>query len=163
MKRYIKFTSSIETIWYRAVPEGENPLEFNYYNLGIHCGSLDQAKYITSLHKAKYDIYKIILKPEVIYSKNIKDDFEDWSSAESIACILTDGFNIFITRSEVSDDRKAGLWSKDINSDNFAAKYIINKVGISNIVVKYPNKIELPEEDIIILDSLSIEQYIKIS
>ena len=148
MKIYVKASQYANNIYYRAVPTGSDPLKFQWCELGIHCGSLEQAKYFAENRKC--DIYKITLDSGVTFSNPISD-FEEWSSAECLDEILNVGFNFDISRSQIIQDLRNGIWTKQT-----AAQYIIDKVG-KNAVVKYNNEIELDEEDIIILDTSVIK------
>jgi hypothetical protein len=154
MKIYIKASKFSDNIYYRAVPAGSDPLKFQWYQLGIHCGSLEQAQYLAE--NSNCDIYEVILKPSVIFSNPVSD-FEEWSSAECLDEILNVGFNVDISRSHIIQDLRNGIWTKQT-----AAQYIIDNVG-KNAVVKYDNHVELDEEDIIILDTSVIKSIEKIN
>lgn len=153
MKIYVKAAETPSITYYRAVPKGKNPLTFQWYELGIHCGSLEQAQYFAE--NKECDIYKIELNSGVNFSNPISD-FEEWTSAECLDEILNIGFNIDISRAQIIQDLRNKVWTKET-----AAEYIIDKVG-SPAVVKYNNEIELNEEDIIILDESVIKSVIKI-
>ena len=154
MKIYVKASQSASNTYYRAVPAGSDPLKFHWYELGLHCGSLAQAQYLSE--NKECDIYKVTLESEVVFSNPVSD-FEEWSSAECLDAILNVGFNVDISRSQIIQDLRNGIWTKQT-----AAQYVIDKVG-KNAIVKYNNEIELHEEDIIILDTSVIRSIEKIN
>lgn len=150
-----KYDTNVST-WYRVVRSDVDPLDFRDFELGIHCGSLEQAKEIASYYpKIPYSIYEIILAPSCVYSNPVTD-FEKWSGSDAITDILN-AFGISISQSEVIADRRDGVWDQDN-----AAQYIINKVHSRNAIVIYDNAIELPEQDIIILNPSSITSCTKL-
>lgn len=156
MKRYIRSATILESSYFRAVPKGTDPLEFKPYELGIHCGSLEQAEYFRDTkYNGSCDIYEIFIHPSVTAS-NAVDDFEAWNSVQAVESILVDGFNISISRAEITADLRSGDWSRDN-----ASEYIKTVVGKRNLIVVYNNAIELNEEDIIILDDSCIQNIIK--
>lgn len=155
MKIYCHKTSKYNT-WYRAVRSDVNPLDFRDFELGIHCGSLEQAKEIASYYpKIPYSIYEIILAPSCVYSNPVAD-FEKWSGSDAITDILN-AFGVSISQSEVVADRRDGVWDQDN-----AAQYILNKVQSQNAIVVYDNAVELPEQDIIILNPSCITSCTKL-
>ena len=156
MKRYIRSAATIESSYFRAVPKGADPLKFKPYELGIHCGSLEQAEYFRDTkYNGSCDIYEIFIHPSVTIS-NAVDDFEAWNSVEAVESILVDGFNINISRAEIVADLRSSTWSRDN-----ASQYIKTLVNKQNLIVVYNNAIELNEEDIIILDDSCIQNIVK--
>ena len=157
MKRYIKSsTATLESNYFRVVPKGADPLEFRPYELGIHCGSLEQAEYFKdNKYNGSCDIYEIFIHHGVTIS-NAVYDFEAWNSVEAVASILVDGFNINISKAEIIADLRSGNWSKDS-----ASQYIKTLVNKQNLIVVYNNAVELNEKDIIILDDSCIQNIVK--
>ena len=156
MKRYIRSANTLEYSYFRAVPKDVDPLKFKPYELGIHCGSLEQAEYFRDTkYNGSCDIYEIFIYPNVTVS-NVVDDFEVWNSVEAVEDILVSGFNISITRAEIIADLRSGTWSKDSVS-----QYIETLVNKQNLIVVYNNVVELNEKDIIILDDICIQNIVK--
>lgn len=152
MKRYIRSANTAQLSYFRTVPKGADPLKFEPYELGIHCGTYAQAEYIceTKYH-GNCDIYELTLKSSV-QASNVMSDFDAWNSVEAVAEILSDGFDVDIDRDDVVAAYRSGEFSKDN-----AAEYIKSVVGATNLVVCYDNAVEVAETDIIILDKDCIE------
>lgn len=139
------------SVWYRCVPKGGDLKSFNNWELGIHCGSKEQAQEIchTKYHD-KGDIYEIILKSNVTFSNPVSD-YDSWYSVEAVAEILSRGFGASISRADVAKAYRDGEWDK-----SSAWQYIIKNSGVPNPIVTYNNEVELNEQDII-LDPKSIQ------
>lgn len=121
------------------------------YELGIHCGSLAQAEHINDLkYKGSGDIYKITVTN--FNASEAASDFEAWNSVEAVFEILTRGFGTNISKQDILADYRSGKFQKD-----YAAEYISDYVGSDKLIVAYNNVVELPEEDIIILNDSCIK------
>lgn len=136
---------------YRCVRSGSDPMKFQPYELGIHCGSLEQAQYFKdNKYGGSGDIYKVTFEPSCVLS-NVVDDFEAWNSVEAVYEILSTGFDVDISKKQVIQDFRDGLFDK-----NDAASYIKEIVGKQKLVVVYHNSVELNEQDVIVLDDTCI-------
>ena len=151
-KRIVSSVNAARDVVYRCVRAGMSVSEFLPYELGIHCGSLEQAEYINNVKYAgKGEIYEIVLSPGVEYSEVI-DDWEAWNSIECVHDILTRGFMIDISREEITQDYRSGILDKRSASD-----YIKQQVGATKLAVQYYNDVEMEEVDLILLDSSCIQ------
>lgn len=159
MKRYIKTSAkiysdqNISSVWYICVPKGADPRSFDDSYLGIFCGSKEQAEEICSskYQQGNCDIYRLKLNPNVTFSNPISD-YDNFCSVDAVAEILSDGFNIPTSIAEVAQAYRNGEWDK-----SSAGQYIIQTTGLLDPIVVFNNAVELPEQDIIILDPNSIQ------
>lgn len=159
MKIYVK-ASKLSEDWYIAVPSHvKDPIAMYWYvlgtdnvgELGLHCYRLEKAEQLIAERnpKVNYDIYKISISPSVQYSNIIPGSLnQSWTTRNSMKAILTEGFDVSV------DDQT--LREELPRSNRDCVKYIVEKVGNPDIVVRYNNSSESYGDGIIVLNTSDI-------
>lgn len=159
MKIYVKASKSSED-WYIAVPSHvKDPIAMYWYvlgidnvgELGLHCYRLEKAEQLIAERnpKVNYDIYKISISPSAQYSNMIPGSLnQSWTTRNSMKAILTEGFDVSV------DDQT--LREELPRSNRDCVKYIVEKVGNPDIVVRYNNSSESYGDGIIVLNTSDI-------
>lgn len=161
MKIYVKATTFSED-WYIAVPSHvEDPIAMYWYVLGtdvvgelaLHCYGLEKAEQLIAERnpKVNYDIYKISISPSVQYSNMISGSLgQSWTTPNSVKTILTEGFGIDVDYQTLREELPMPIQAKD------CIRYIVEKVGNPDIVVRYSDSAESNGQGIIVLNPSDI-------